>query len=178
MSQIKNFLVKLYFYFKNKPVFLLTVLALSYLARLLFRLLISTHGGTEENTIESPQPNTDSQDTTTFSECVQQTQEAYAEYIVEVTAHTNRFGVVFEDKLLANVQNFICQEAVWRNAYLEYRKKVWSRFQENRLDPAFDAFWYDPNNSDLLRMGVKEGSDTGKDKGPQENQENGVTSSD
>ena len=90
-------------------------------------------------------------------------------------AHTNRFGVVFEDRFSTELQEFICKEAVWRNAYLDYRKKAWNRCHKDRLDPTFDAFWYDLNNWDLLKMGSKGNSGTEKDANFQEN---GVTSSD
>ena len=63
---IKKFLVKVFIYVKNKPFLILTVVAMSYLARLLFRLLISSWGGVENSTI------LDSQNTTACSEHVQE----------------------------------------------------------------------------------------------------------
>ena len=107
---IKKFLVKVFIYVKNKPFLILTVVAISYLARLLFRLLISSWGGIENSTI------LDSQNTTACSEDVQERPPNFLDqveafnprlqkYLVEVVAHTNRLGLFLKTGFLRSCKN-------------------------------------------------------------------------
>lgn len=54
----------------------------------------------------------------------------------------------------------MCRDAVIKKVYLEYRKEVWDRYRKNRLDPAFDVFWYDSNKCDLITRGLGGGGGT------------------
>ena len=152
------------YYVLRRPLLLIAVLPLGYLVLWLFRLLISANGGIENHTVDSSPTHHNAQNPPANGESVMDVFATYTEnlqkLVVQGAGCTDRYGVVFEDNFSTDVQNLISQDAAIKKAYLEYRQKVWDRYQENRLDPAFDAFWYNPNQSNIINTPVTKDDST------------------